>query len=42
MTETKKQIVARYARLIRKAEKQGDTERVARLLVERNARLGAS
>ncbi len=35
-TETKKQIVSRFAKMIAKAEKEWDTEEVARLLVERN------
>ena len=39
-TETKKQIVTRYASQIRAAEKAWDTELVARLLAERNEKLG--
>lgn len=39
-TETKKEIVTRYTKLIAAAEKAGDTETADRLLVERNRLLG--
>jgi hypothetical protein len=41
MKETKKQIVARYAPLVRAAEKAWNVEEVGRLLAERNALLEA-